>query len=76
MVDPVPGLFDSVDVAENVASPGWKFTDDVQPLSRLLGLFRVRTDVVGPNGQTGWIQRTVHSQKQMLIVDHGRSIFG
>lgn len=69
VVDPVPGLFDSIDTTENVAPPGWKFRDEIQPISMLLGIVRVQTDVVGPNGQTGWIKRTVHAQKQMLIME-------
>ena len=66
VVDPVPGLYDSIDTTLNAAPPGWKFTDVIEELR---GTRQILTKVVGPNGKEGKIQRIYDIQKKRLIMD-------
>lgn len=65
VVDPVPGLFDSVDTTMNVAPPGWTFYDEVTAGS---GGVRIRTEVEAPNGKHGTIVRIYNPRTRELTM--------
>ena len=65
VVDPVPGLYDSVHAEADVAPPGWAFWDTHD---RHYGVDFIRTDVVSPDKQKGVIRRLYDPEKQMLTM--------
>ncbi|MFO0579734.1 MAG: hypothetical protein U1A78_37650 [Polyangia bacterium] len=65
VVDPVPGLFDSVDTTMNEAPPGWTFRDEVTAVS---GGVRIHTEVVAPNDKQGTIIRFYNPRTRELTM--------
>lgn len=68
VVDPVPGLYDSVHAEADVAPPGWAFHDI--PRSRPDGHLDFRTNVVGPGEQQGSLRRVYDPGTQTLTMSH------
>lgn len=70
VTEPVPGLYDSIDATRNTAPPGWSFHDEITPRRDIPGAVQYKTEVVGPEGKTGWIQRVYDPKNRMLIMEN------
>jgi hypothetical protein len=68
IVDPVPGLFDSIDATPHKAPPGWRFLDEILT-SPSTGVVKVCTYVTGPHGEEGRMVRMYVPEKKMLVMD-------
>src|SRR5262249_42250181 len=55
--EPIPGLYQSID--PSFRPQGWQFHDTgPHPHPQHPGWVQIRTEVVAPNGKTGWIERS------------------
>lgn len=69
VTEPVPGLYDSVD--PNFLPAGWHFTDTPpHEHPEHPGWVQVRTEIVAPDGSTGWIERSYDPKTKMLVMEN------
>jgi hypothetical protein len=66
--EPVPGLYDSID--PDFVPPGWRFEDQMRPHPKLRGWVRCDTNIVAPDGTSGWVQRSYDPQTKTLVMEN------
>lgn len=70
VTEPVPGWHDSLD--PDFQPPGWQITDrgPPQPHPEHPELLQITTDVVAPDGSTGWIQRSYDPTTRTVVMEN------
>jgi len=66
--EPVPGLYDSIDPKGQ--PPGWTIDDKPPKHNSASGTVKYRTEVVAPDGSSGYIERTYDPKTGTLVMEN------